>query len=400
MAAVDLTGEELNIIEEGNEKCKQWLRDNGWEEEDWPKIPRVEESEAEVLVEAYPIMGIEKYMGNANKAERIAYFPQIKLTHDTTRAVTYLKFDKNLKENIYIVDGKLIDDAKNLKGMDVLLQKLEEWTGIKTKFIFVSKNFAKVPAIGKGLGTSAAAAGATAIAFAHALTPTLVNNNRYLNVLSRYFSGSGTSSVAGGWSIWLSYKGINPLDSYGVRFDKGETNLRVVAVPIPSRVKTEDAHGSGEASEWYQDWATKKPAKCLKLMEAIKADDVAAIGRIAELDSLNLFHILVSGKGFFSWEPETLDLLRKINLMRKEAGLVCYASMDTGPSVAIITTKQDAEKVKEIISAYVKNMGHEKDWPVHFVDKAGSPKVLPIEEKSIVLDDNVKALLQEKGVTF
>ncbi|MDD5163379.1 MAG: hypothetical protein PHD95_04185 [Candidatus ainarchaeum sp.] len=399
MAATDLTKTELLAIKKGNEKCKAWLKKNiGWEEEKWPKIPKVKESDAEVLVEAYPIMGIEKYMGNADKAERIAYFPQIKMCHDTTKAVTYLKFDKSLKENVFLVDGKLIEDTKGLKGMDVMLERLNEWTGIKTKFVFVSENIAKVQAKGKGLGTSAAAAGASAMAFTEALMPELKTNSRFLSVLARYFSGSGTSSAAGGWSIWLSYKGIKPLESYGVRFDKKEeTNLKVITVPIPSKIKTEDAHGSGEKSEWYQDWAMKKPEKCIKLMEAVKADDVAAIGKIAELDSLNLFHILVSGGSFFSWEPETLDILRKINLMRKE-GIPCYASMDTGPSLAIITTKQEANKVKTIIEDYVKGLGHSEDWPVHFVDKAGAPKVLPISQKGTILNENVKAILKQKGI--
>ena len=382
MGALDLTQSQLEEIKKGNEKCKEWLKKNiDWREENWPNISKTEKSSAEVLVEAYPIMGIEKYMGNADKDERIAYFPQVKMCHDTTKAVTYLRFDKSLKENVYIVDGKLIEDTKGLKGMDVMLQRLDEWTGIKTKFVFVSENIAKVQAKGKGLGTSAAAAGATAMAFTEALMPELKTNTRFLSTLARYFSGSGTSSACGGWSVWLSYKGIPALESFGVRFDKKpETNLKVVAVPIPSKVKTEDAHGAGEKSEWYQDWAVKKPEKCIRLMDAVKADDVATIGKIAELDSLNLFHILVSGGGFFSWEPETLDILRKINLMRKE-GMNCYASMDTGPSVAIITTKQEANKVKGIIEDYVKQMGHAEDWPVHFVDKAGAPKVLPTSQK-------------------
>lgn len=399
MAAKDLSEAELKHIKEGNERCKQWLKENiGWKEEPWPKIPKVEKSDAEVVVEAFPIMGIEKYMGNADKAERIAYFPQIKMCHDTTRTLTYLKFDKSLNENVFIIDGKLVEDIKGLKGMEVMLQRLNEWTGIKTKFVFVSENIAKVPAKGKGLGTSAGAAGASAMAFTQALMPELTKNSRFLSTLARYFSGSGTSSAAGGWSIWLSYKGIPPLESYGVRFDKGESKIKVVAVPIPSKIKTEDAHGSGEKSEWYQDWATKKPGKCLKLMDAVKADDIAAIGQIAENDSLNLFHILVNG-GFFNWEPETLDLLRKVNLMRKEQGLTCYASMDTGPSLAIITTKREAEQVKGIIEDYVKAMGHADDWPVHFVDKAGAPKVLPLKEKEKVLNENVRKILKEKGVS-
>ena len=397
-SAADFTQEELESIKQGNEKCREALKENiGWKEEPWPEIPKFEHVEGEALVEAYPIMGIEKYMGNADKAERIAYFPQIKMCHDTTKTIAYVKFDKSLKENLLIVDDKIAQET-DLKGMDKFVKKFREWTGCKTNYLLISKNFEKVKAKGKGLGTSAAAGGALAYAFTQATMPKLLGNKRFLSVFSRYFGGSSTSSVAGGWSIWLSHKGIDYKDSYGVRLDNGETKLRVVAVPIPSKIKTEDAHGSGEKSEWYTDWAVKKPEKCIKLMEAIKKDDVDAIGRIAELDSLNLFHILVSGNGFFNWEPETLELLRKVNMLRKERGLTCYASMDTGPSLAIITTKEQAEEVKREIEAHLKEMGREKDYPAHFVDIAGEPKILPSGEKGALFTDAAKGILKEKGV--
>ena len=395
MSSKDFTEQDLEKLKEGNEKCRQWMKNNGWKEEPWPEIPKIQETESEGLAEAFSIMGLEKYLGNADKPKRIAYFPQIKLTHDSAKTVAYVKFSKKLTEDFCIVKGK-VEPTKSLKGMDKFVEKLREWTGLKTHFVLVSDTIEKVKADGKGLGTSAAAAGAIAAAFTQALFPNLIHNKRFMSTFARYFSGSGTSSTAGGFSIWLSYKGIDEKESYGVRLDKGNVDIRIVTVPIPSRIKTEEAHEAAEASELYRPWALGKSEKCLKLMEAIKNNDVKTIGQMAELDSINLFHLFVSGGQMFNWEPETLSVFRKLTLLRKEKGLIAYACMDTGPSVAIITTKKESEQVKQEVEKHLAEIGCK--WPVYYAEMAGSPNLLPLSQKGIVVTEPVKQILKERGI--
>ena len=395
MSVKDFTNEDFQKLEKGNEKCKAWLKESGWREEEWPEIPKIEEIEGEGLAEAFAIMGLEKYLGNADKARRIAYFPQIKMTQDSAKTIAYVRFSKDLKKDICIVKGK-ITSTKDMKGMDKFIEKLRDWTGLKTHFLLISDTIEKVKAEGKGLGTSASAAGAIATTFSQAIFPKLLENRRFLSVFARHFSGSGTSSVAGGLSTWLSHKGARDEDSYAVRFDEGDVNIRVVTIPIPSKIKTEEAHEVAEASEWYRDWALKKPEKCIKLMEAVKKNDLKEIGRIAELDSINLFHLFVSGGQMFNWEPETLEIFRKICLMRKEKDIKAFACMDTGPSIAIITTKEESNIIKGEIEKYLKEIG--KSWPVYFTEMAGAPRVLPIEQKKILMTEEVKKILEEKGI--
>ena len=395
MSSKDFTGADFKNLKKGNDKCRGWLRKNGYKEELWPKIKKTEESDSEGLAEAFSIMGIEKYLGNADKAKRIAYFPQIKMSHDSAKTVAYVKFVPELKSDVCIVKGKIME-TKDMKGMDKFIEKIRAMTGLKTHFVLVSDTIEKAKTDGKGLGTSAAAAGAIAAAFSKALFPDLMGNKRFVGVLSRYFSGSGTSSVAGGFSIWLSHKHIADNESYAVRFDKNDVDIRIVTVPIPSLIKTEEAHGAAEASEFYRHWALQKPEKCLKLMEHVKNNDVKSIGRIAELDSINLFHLFVSGGQMFNWEPDTLSIFRKICMLRKESGITAYACMDTGPSIAIITTKSESKEVKKEIESYISSMG--KKWPVYFADMAGSPNILPVNKRNIVLNSSMKEILEEKGI--
>ncbi|NIO22710.1 MAG: hypothetical protein GTN38_01630 [Candidatus Aenigmarchaeota archaeon] len=394
---IDLPEDTRKVIEEGNKKVKEWVEKNlDWKAEDWPKIPKKEEVKAEVLVESNPILGIEKYLGMHDKDQRIAHFPSLKLTNDSFRTKLYLKFDPSLKEDI-IIFGDKFAEGKDLKRFMKIVNFFRELVGIKTKVLIISIHIPKVelPAKAKGLGLSASAGGAAAKALIEAALPEFSNNNRFLNVVARYLSGSATSSAAGGFSVWFSHRGIDSKDCYAVRIDK-DVDAKLVVVPIPKAIKTEDAHGSAEKSPWYEHWARNKPENVTKLMEKIKEKDIDSIGKIAELDSLNLFHLLVSGGEFFNWDPFTLDVLRKVVLLRMEKGLKAYCSMDTGPSVAIVTDSKSAEKVKEEIEKFVKESG--RDYPIYIADIAGPPRKLDLSEKDEILTPQVKELLRQKGV--
>ncbi|NOX71930.1 MAG: hypothetical protein GXO64_04520 [Candidatus Micrarchaeota archaeon] len=392
---VEFAKEELEMIENGDKEVMQWVRENvGWIEEEWPKIPQKEEVSGEAYVKAHPILGIEKYLGMCDKSERLAWFPSLKFTNDSFTTKTWIKFDPSLSEDVIIFGDELAGD-KDRKRYLKIIDKFREWTGCKTKCVVVSKHIPKIPAKAKGLGLSAASGGAAAKAIIEAALPELNGNKRFLNVLSRYLSGSSTSSSAGGFSVWFSHYGIDSKDSFAIRLDE-KNDVKLVVVPIPKSIHTANAHDAAQKSELYKYWATNKPKNVLKLMEAIKKNDVHAIGMIAELDSLNLFHLLVSGDGFFNWNDITLAVLTKVIELRKEHGLCAYCSMDTGPSVAIITNSADAENVKSEIEAFLKEKGEE--YPVYIADEAGAPEVLPLEQKKELLTDEVLAILKEKGV--
>ena len=170
------------------------------------------------------------------------------------------------------------------------------------------------------------------------------------------------------------------------------------SVPIPKSIKTSDAHGSAQKSELYENYARSKPRKVIELLEAIKDKDVARIGKIAELDSLNLFHLLVSGNEFFNWNDFTLAILTKVIQLRHEKGLVAHCSMDTGPSVAIVSAGKDAETVRSEMEQFVKDSG--KDYPVFIAEVAGAPVALPLEQKGEIVTDEVKQLLSSKGIVI
>lgn len=394
----ELGNEIENEIKKSNEDIRRWLAaELTWKEEAWPAIKKRASAIGEACVQSYPILGLEKYLGMADKDNRIAHFPSVKLTNDSFRTKTWLKFDHALKEDIVILNDK-IAEGKELARVQKILSHFRMLTGIQTKCAIVSKHFCKIAGTrAKGLGLSAASGGALGKALVEAGVPELANNNRFVNIVGRYLAGSATSSVAGGFSVWLSHKGINSEDCYAVRVDRGTSDVQLVIVPIPAAFKTEEAHEEAEQSWFYPYWAKHKGANVRTLLRAIKANDIAAIGKLAEDDSWNLVHLMASQGTVISWEPATLAVLRHVVFhLRKEKKLAAYCSMDTGPSVAIVTTKKDAPMVKTEIENVLKGMVNAAEYPVYLADLAGPPVKLPLAEKDEIVTETIGKLLQSR----
>ena len=158
---VELPKSVCDVIEKGNEDIRSWLREQGWHEEPWPKIVKKNTTEGEAVVQSHPILGIEKYLGMVDSDRRIAHFPSVKLTNDSFRTKTYVKFDPVLKDDVIILDGAFAAD-KGLKRIQKILAAFRSMTGITTKCLLISRHFGKAETKAKGLGLSAASGGAVA----------------------------------------------------------------------------------------------------------------------------------------------------------------------------------------------------------------------------------------------
>ncbi len=336
-------------IKEWNKKIEEWVFERFGKEE-WPAWEKKEEVEGEVVVRAHPILGIEKYLGMWDSSRRLAYFPSLKLTNDSYSTYMYTKFDPNL-ENDVIVFGDKLAEGKELKRFMKIISKFRELTGIKTPVKIVSKHVPKIGTVkGKGLGLSASASGAAASALLLASGyRDLYENNRFLSVLSRYLSGSGTSSAAGGFSVWFSYEGIKDEDSYAVSVSDG-TWLDLVIVPIPYEgFKTESAHKAAAASPYYREWAELKGEWVYDLLDAIEKKDIERVGKHAEKDAYWLTMLMATGGDYLNWMPQSIAVAREVINIRREHGIKAYYTMDTGPSVAILVEKGKGKEVMETL---------------------------------------------------
>lgn len=324
-------------LEKGDNAIRARLRSLGWKEQPWP-APSLEQR-GEFSSRAYPIIACEKYHGMFDAQRRIAYFPSTSLCHDAACTDTHVEVVSAGRDSV-VIDGKPAD-ARAAQRVVAVLDAFRKQLRASVRFRISSKNTLSAP--GKGLGTSASAGAALAHALVGACVPSLLDNKRFVGVLARRLAGSATRSAAGYASVWLSHPGIADEDCYAVSI--GKPALRMLAVPVPSNVKTEAAHAEAPLSENFNAWALSKPAKAMRFIDAVQRGDNAALGALNEIDTLNLFNVTATAPSrLLYWEPVTLAVMKRVVELRAD-GLCAYFSIDTGPSVFVLTDAKSEQKV-------------------------------------------------------
>ena len=153
--------------------------------------------------------------------------------------------------------------------------------------------------------------------------------------------------------------------TYAEKFaDARDLDLRMVIVPLPSRVKTEDAHKEVLSSPFFKARIETAQRRCDEMQKAILGNDLDAVGRLAEKDTLELHSLTMTGEGgLIIMTEDSLRIIRRVREMRDD-GLKAYYSMQTGPTVYINTTPKDENSVLRSIEklgykAYPSSVGKE-----------------------------------------
>jgi len=290
-------------------------------------------------VVAHPIRGLIKYHGLKNVKLRLPFHDSISVCIEALNTTTTVETDKSLKKDSVVINGKQTF-GKDFERVRVVLNKLRSPAHYSGHFRIVSQNSIMS---GKGLGFSASAFAALGTAACYALEYDV--DYKTLSEIVRLGAGSATRSLAGSFAVWYADKSGK---SYAEQLVKPEdVDLGMVVVPLPSMVKTDEAHTEVLSSPLFKTRLKYIPKLVKTMTKAIKENDVATIGRLAEEDTLNLHASTMTGKAhMILWEPETVRIVREVQRMRDE-GASAWFSMDTGPSVFVNTYADCIEKVAE-----------------------------------------------------
>lgn len=288
---------------------------------------------------AHPIQGLIKYHGLKDTRLRIPFHDSISVCVGALHTTTTVETVSSLKEDSITVNNREIEEIE-LKRVQTVLSKLREATDYSGTFRVVSQNSVTS---GKGLGFSASGFAALGVATCTSLDFKI--DYASLSELVRLGAGSATRSLAGSFAIWYADKDGKSYAESIVEPDA--VDLGMVIVPIPSSIKTDEAHSEVLTSPMFKT-RLKHVARLVKAMkEAIKTGDTATIGRLAEEDSLNLHASTMTGKAhMILWEPETLHIIKAVQQMRLE-GVPVWYSIDTGPSVFLNTYMDNMKTVAE-----------------------------------------------------
>lgn len=353
-----------DILEENHQDLVRYFEEKrNWDFSPIPDSQACDFEEGESYALAYPIQGLLKYHGMADHNQRIAYFPSISLNNDSAFTISYLKLSKDFAEDRFVLNGEEITSNKReFDRIQHQLNFIRTYSKSSVKGLVISRNIMKntyKTALGKGLGTSASGGAAIAHAAMNILYSkenAIHENSRVKSIFSRYLAGSASRSSVGGIGLWFNHPNMNTMDSYAYRMDDSEEkkfigNIDLITISIPANLKTEDAHSIAPLSPFFSQWLKDRKTKILEFANALYEHDFDKIGSLSENDTLNLHAITMTApleKSLIVWAPETLAIMKLTRELR-DSGIPVYFSIDTGPSVVLLTKSKNTSTIQKAL---------------------------------------------------
>ena len=303
---------------------------------------------------AFTMQALVKYHGLKDWSLRLPYHDSISV--NTTSMKTEASITDSKAGGVFI-EGKPNDSANS--RLQFVVTSLAPGRRVN-EFRIDSRNLPMSSA--KGIGYSSSAGAALTILCHRVLVGGKPDLPR-LSRTARLFAASASRSLVGGFS--RLYAGKDDESTYAERFADGrDLDLRMVIVPLPSRVKTEDAHKEVLSSPFFRARVKAAQKRCDEMQGAILGNDLDAVGKLAERDTLELHSLTMTGEsGLIIMTEDSLRIIRRVKELRSD-GLKAYFSMQTGPSVFINTSPEDEETVLKSVEklgykAYLSSVGAE-----------------------------------------
>ena len=288
---------------------------------------------------AYTMQALVKYHGLRDWKLRIPYHDSVSV--NTTCMLTEATITDKMKGGVYIEGRQNPSANSRLAEVVARLKPTASVTDFRIDSINVPS--VKESARPKGIGYSSAA-GAALTMLAHRLLVGGEPDMKALSRTARLFAASASRSLVGGFS--RLYAGKDDESSYAERFaGEKEMDLRMIIVPLASRVKTEDAHREVLTSPFFQARLESAQKRCDEMEKAILGNNLEALGILAERDTMELHSLTMTGHSrMVIMTPDTLRIMEKVRRLRDD-GVEAYFSMQTGPSVFINTSEKDEQQV-------------------------------------------------------
>lgn len=278
--------------------------------------------------EAYPSKALYKFLGYQNVDLHIGFNPSLSFVIDTSVCRAYCRLNERDHDRIWFNGER--NPVYEERGRIALNAFRKIWN-VNRHFdfaVFLQRNYEKA----KGLSESSAVAAASAWALARCLFDEKDLSREFVSTLARLVSGSGTRSVFGGASMWITYPFMNSQDSYAFPVNIDLKDLKMNVYPDSLSITTSNAHGNATNSIFFEPWVQNKYNWIMNdLEDGFSRNRLLNRGMI---DSLYL-HSLIYSSGLISFSSRSLDLVSKYSEFRKKNEAIWFVQ-DTGPSLLII----------------------------------------------------------------
>ncbi|PYB68731.1 hypothetical protein DMB44_02335 [Thermoplasma sp. Kam2015] len=291
----------------------------------------------------YPITGVIKFLGYYDSTFNIANFPSISINTDFSEAYSAVMLTEDAGNDSVIFDGVEDEGVKRraIKALHVF-RNIYSVRGSFHLYVSMKRKYDNA----KGLGESASMAAAAARSIARAVFgEESIGDGPFVSKIARLASGSGSKSVNGPLSLWISDSGYSHDSSFSLNLPFNGNKISICAIPLSGNMSTEDAHSAALRSPFYNAWASYQRQAVLDFLNM--EFDADTIMRTALGSTLKMHSILMSSASLV-WTDRTMKIVKNIMDFRLRGNSVSL-SIDTGPSVVIIA-ESDSE-LKEISDA-------------------------------------------------
>ena len=295
---------------------------------------------------ASPNIALIKYWGNRDHEIRLPSNGSISLTLGGLETRTTVSFDETLPSDHLIIDGSPPANSALIRVSEHL-DRIRHLAGINTPARVESRN--NFPA---GVGVASSASAFAALTLAATAAADLSLTPQELSRLARLGSGSACRSIFGGYVEW--YPGETDADSHAEPLAPPEHWDLIDLIAVISRehkgVGSTQGHTLADTSPLQTARVADAPRRLNICREALLHHDFPTLASIVEQDS-NLMHAVMftSTPALIYWLPTTIEVMQAVTTWRDEGLEVCY-TIDAGPNVHCLCTKQHADQVEECLS--------------------------------------------------
>ena len=295
---------------------------------------------------ASPNIALIKYWGNRDHKLRLPSNGSISLTLGGLETRTTVTFDETLPFDHLTVEGSQPNNSA-LVRVSEHLDRIRHLAGIHTPARVESRN--NFPA---GVGVASSASAFAALTLAGTAAADLSLTPQELSRLARLGSGSACRSIFGGYVEW--YAGETDTDSHAEPLAPPEHWDLIDLIAVISRehkgVGSTQGHTLADTSPLQSARVADAPRRLDICREALLQHDFPTLASIVEQDS-NLMHAVMftSIPALIYWLPTTIKVMQAVTTWRAEGLEVCY-TIDAGPNVHCLCTKQHADQVEERLS--------------------------------------------------
>lgn len=176
--------------------------------------------------------------------------------------------------------------------------------------------------------------------------------------MARLGSGSACRSLEGGFVTWgenPKVKGSSDLHATSITSEIHSDFLNskdtvLVVSGSEKEVSSRKGHGTMNDHPFAKARYFQAQSNFSEMLDGLKIGDWEKVGSLMEEEALILHALMLTTKpGYILLEPKSLEIIKLVQMFRKESNLPVYFTIDAGPNIHLIYPESAHAKVEPFI---------------------------------------------------